>query len=80
MDALSEKQIDYQDDDSCRHHNEEVNTELITQAAPLCLGGHNRRIGDEGEVVAKEGTAHDDSRHHSHIGIRLSSHSRGNGY
>ena len=79
MDAAAHQQIDNQDDNGRWRHDEDVDAELVAQAAALCLGGHDGGVGDEREIVAEEGTADDDGRHEGQIGARLAGYACGNG-
>ena len=57
------EQIDRQNDGGGGHYDEEVDAELVGQAATLRLRGHDGGVGDKREVVAKERAAHDDGCH-----------------
>ena len=70
-DALAEEVIDNQHDDRHRGDDADVDTELVSHAAPLCLGGDDGGVADEGEVVAEVGATHHKSYHEGHADARL---------
>ena len=57
---MSQDDVDHEGDEGCRTGKVEVGFELIAHAHALGLRGHDGGVGDEGEVVAKEGATHHD--------------------
>ena len=58
--ALSQDDIEHEGHEGCGTGKVDVGLELIAHAYALRLRGHDGGIGDEGEVVAKEGASHHD--------------------
>ena len=63
--------IDDEDDDCCRDDDERVDAKLIREPTSLSGCGYDGGVGDEREVVAKEGTANDHCCHEGNVGTRL---------
>lgn len=57
----------------------DVGLELVAHAHALCLRGHDGGVGDEGEVVAEEGAAHDDGHDEGERRAGLPGYAHGHG-
>lgn len=77
--ALAQDDVEHEDDEGRGGGEVDVGLELIVHADALSLRGHDGGVGDERQVVAKEGAAHDDGHDEGERRARLPGNAHGDG-
>ena len=72
--------VEQEDEEGCREDDGKVGLEFVLHGAALGAGGGDGGIGDEGEVIAEEGTADDTSGHEGERGACFICQSDGDGH